>query len=492
MQDDWKVNKNFTLTLGLRYDYFGHVLSALNGQVPFSFFTPGQGDTLQQQVASGKMEAHTNHGFATVRRPWGLAPRLGFGWDVFGDGTTALRGGYGIYYNRIANLSFIDPQRANAPDYATPVISIQDPIPPQFTYMLGNPADGSGFLPPGGISYEVDPNGGLVGTRAAVAGQDPQLDMPRVQNWALSIQRRLGTTVTVEADYVGSRSDHLYTSTDFNRFAGDLIVNNGTLNRLNPSFSSVTYGLGAGESSAHFVSFMASKRFSSHWSARGIYTFGKALDYTSSNRNGVGGAEQIFDAFNIRAQRARSDFDVARRFTMDSVWELPGWESGIGRVLGGWTLSTTLILQSGQPFSVNTSAPFPVGDFNADGFNYDAPNTPAFGNHLSTSRSDFIRGLFTASDFPLPEGGAQGRPRPQHVRRTRPRQRQPERHEDLAAALVLSGERRDPVPRRDLQPVQSGESDATGRRPDQFAIRILNRPEPSTAGKLRVPITILR
>jgi hypothetical protein len=236
------------------------------------------------------------------------------------------------------------------------------------------------------------------------------MTVPIVQNWSVSIQHRLTNTMSIEGDYLGSAADHLYVTTDVNRFAGNLILNSGTLTRLNSSFQQVLYGRSIGTSLANFASIMLSKRFSSRWSARGIYTFGKALDETSSNGNGVAGALNVFDAFNVAGQRGRADFDVAKRFTMDSVFEVPSpFASGLGsRILGGWTLSGVLILQSGQPFTVYTSAAYPAGDFNGDGFNYDAPNTPSFGNSISTSRSDFIKGLFKASQFPLPAPGHEG------------------------------------------------------------------------------------
>jgi hypothetical protein len=249
-----------------------------------------------------------------------------------------------------------------------------------------------------------------VGTRTLVSGQDPDLKLPFVQNWSLSVQRRLTSSITIEGDYLGSSSRHLYTTTDVNRFSGDLIANQGKLVRLNPSFGQVLYGRSIGNSIANYASFMISKQFGSHWSTRGIYTFGKALDTTSSNGNGVAGALNVFDAYNLGGQRGRSDYNVAKRFTLDSVLDIPTpFSKGLGsRVLGGWTLSGILILQSGQPFTVYTSAPYPGGDFNGDGFDYDAPNTPSFGNYLSTSRSDYIKGLFTPSQFPVPALGREG------------------------------------------------------------------------------------
>ena len=65
-------------------------------------------------------------------------------------------------------------------------------------------------------------------------------------------------------------------------------------------------------------------------------------------------------------------------------------------------------MQAGQPFTVFTSAPFPSGDFNADGFNFDVPNQPAFGNSISAKTIDFIGGAFKPSDFPIPEPGQSG------------------------------------------------------------------------------------
>lgn len=93
------------------------------------------------------------------------------------------------------------------------------------------------------------------------------------------------------------------------------------------------------------------------------------------------------------------------------------------QILGHWRFSGNAIMQSGLPFSVYTSAPFePIlgpnntviglkpgsGDYNADGYDYDQPNAPAFGNYVSVSRSAFIKGLFPVSAFPVPALGREG------------------------------------------------------------------------------------
>ena len=123
--------------------------------------------------------------------------------------------------------------------------------------------------------------------------------------------------------------------------------------------------------------------------------------------------------------RTLSDFDVRQKLAFSVLWELPRPNSSsafLNKFLSRWQLADVTILQSGSPFSVWTSAPFePVynasgviignsgGDYNADGGDYDFPNTPAFGNSKSgLSRSDYIKGIFTASAFPVPALGQEG------------------------------------------------------------------------------------
>jgi Carboxypeptidase regulatory-like domain len=411
VQDDWKATKNFTINVGLRFDYFGHLGTVTYGPNPLAIFTPAAGGgTLEQQIANGSMLVRGSNGQVTDNALWRFAPRFGFAYDVFGDGTTSIHGGWGMFNNKIGDLSYADGMRTNPPQFAAPNISIYNAgtTPANFSY--GKSTSGpTGFAPPPGIKYEVDPHGGLVGTRIGVSGLEPKLVPPLVQNWALSIQRSLGTSVVVEADYFGTTSRHLYFQTDVNRYPGDMIQHNGTLERLNSSFGSVLYGQSIGVSNAQVVSFAISKRFSRGWSVHAIYNYGKALDYTSSNDNGVGGAENVIDATDPRRNYGRADYDARHRISVDAVWNIPGFATGIQHyVTTGWTLSPVITLQSGQPFTVYTSAAFPSGDFNGDGYNFDVPNVPSFGSTKSTSRSDFLKGVFAASDFPLPVPGVEG------------------------------------------------------------------------------------
>ena len=283
----------------------------------------------------------------------------------------------------------------------------------------------------------VDPNTGAIFiggvlSRAAVGGYSANYKMGQVLSWSLSVQHQLKSNLIAEVNYSATAAYYLPTyNQDLNRFAGDLIVNKGQLERLNPNFGVINYATSEGNSSGNYVSAAVSQRASHGISFRGIYTFGHALDtlsnsgslangaITSSNQNGP-----IIQNGNLAFQRGRADFDIRQQFGFEGSWLVQNnYSTAWARnLLGGWQFSALWLMQTGLPFSVYTSAGFvPVfdnkghvigntgGDYNADGSNYDVPNVPSFGNHLSSqSKNKFLNGLFPASAFPAPALGADG------------------------------------------------------------------------------------
>ena len=155
-----------------------------------------------------------------------------------------------------------------------------------------------------------------------------------------------------------------------NRFPGDLIISKGVQTRLNPNFGPIIFGRTVGIADGDYGTFMLTKRMShSSPQIRGIYTFGKATDDMSSNDDGTANGEAIFNPLNIAAQHGLSDFDVSRRFTLDSLWALPSpFQYGIGKsLLGGLRVSGIRVRQCGLPLTVYTSAPFkPIFDAGGD------------------------------------------------------------------------------------------------------------------------------
>jgi hypothetical protein len=142
------------------------------------------------------------------------------------------------------------------------------------------------------------------------------------------------------------------------------------------------------------------------------YTVGRAIDDSDSLGSSTSGNSTYVDVNNRRLERGPAGYDVPQKLSFLGIWELPflkGRNGIAARMLGGWQLSTVGILQKGTPLDITTSASWPRGDYNADGNTGDRPNAPGAAlKRTGYERSAFLRGIFLASDFPVPTPGTNG------------------------------------------------------------------------------------
>jgi hypothetical protein len=399
INDDWKVSRTLTINLGLRYENFGSP-TEVNGLLRNFVF--GQGNGYFDRLAAGRVDIVPTF-FPTDNNDW--APRIGFAWNPDGRGRTAIRGGYGIASDRLFMTPLLE-FRNNPPLRADATLGRQ--FGTQALYSLGDVSKPYlGYPIDPALALGLDPNNGIKGVRVGLRAVNPNLRTSYIHNWFFGIQRDLGRGVIVEANYLGSAGHKLYNVTNVNRFAGDLLTDN-LFNGWNRSFSSVDMIESSSNSIHHGGTLQVRKMFSAGLTLQSAFTFGKTINDSDDLVS-----TSAFQNIGYRhAERAVAGYDVPRKFSWVAVYDLPFLRSSrsfAGAVLGGWQLSSTGILQAGNPITVFMSAPWPRGDYNADGFNNDRPNAPAANvPQNGWERSDYQKGIFSVVDFPVPAPGTDG------------------------------------------------------------------------------------
>ena len=416
VQNDWKARPNLSINAGLRYEGYLNIYNTKHDMANIQFATD-EGD-LRTRLSNAKMvERHYylegglwDGGMHT------FAPRASFAWDPTNQAKMSVRGGIGRSYDRMSNQIW-DSEYQNLPMFAAVSATVQDPIVRPVFGLGKNTEVPYDYPRPAGLTAGLNQYGGLLNGAGVVHVVDSDIKPMYLDNWFMGVQRSLWQDVIVEADYIGSRGRNAYRKWDVNRFNADLFDNR--LDRILPGFAAINYTDSSDLSSFH------GGTFSARWLRRdlsfgGAYTIGRSTDYSSTFS-----ATQRPDAFGPPEQdKGRSDFDVPQKVSMWSIWTIPGPSSGVAKaILSGWNATGVLIAQSGTPFTVfcqgRAFAPIRdaggtiVGnsgcDYNADGLQYDRPNVPQFGASLSgLSNDDFLRGIFSASDFPTPAPGVAG------------------------------------------------------------------------------------
>ncbi|MBL8173675.1 MAG: TonB-dependent receptor [Bryobacterales bacterium] len=343
VQDSFKVNRRLTLDLGMRWDPFFPYTDTLGR---LSSWRPGAQSTRYVNAPRGVLypgdPGLPDGGYNTA---WGnFGPRLGFAWDVNGNGRTSVRGGYGVFYDRSNTIS-------------TNSAANQGPFGTVLT-LFGNNANNF-----------TDPYAGA--TNPFPASQDPPRDVrfvlphtafvyeehmtnARLQSWNLTVERQVAGGFVTRAAYAGSRGSRLIALREANAATYAVGATTATTNQrrpLAPDFANVTLLEPVGNSFFHSLQLTAEKRFSKGFSVLANYMWSKSLDDGSANKST---GQTRTNPFNQRFDRGLSDFDHAQVFTFSGLWQLPiKFENKAANVLlGGWNLTSIVNLQSGFPFTV--------------------------------------------------------------------------------------------------------------------------------------------
>jgi len=414
-QDDWKASQRLTLNLGMRYQYMQPQYCALQNCVMFgpSFYNPskamlvdrsngaliaGSGDPYNGLVLAGSgFPDAAKRRIAQASDPAVLAlfrgipketankywptwgPRLGFAFDLTGRQQTVLRGGYGVFYERIEG-NFIFSAINNKP-----FISQSDIY------------DGNLESPSGGTTRSFP---------SAMNNSHPvDMKIPRVMNWSLGIQHKLDSITTLDVAYVGSSAANLSRTLNLNQLrAGTLQQNKGVnTNALRPylGYANINWYVTGANSIYNSMQVQVKRQMKGGGLLNLSYTWSRAITDASAYNEGP------MDSYNAKLERGLATFHRAHVLVFSYIYPLPFWSKGgewYKVALGGWQVAGMTSMQTGLPINISIASdtagigqtgqrPNVVGDW-SDGartqyrwFNQSAFAVPAAGTFGNLGRN---------------------------------------------------------------------------------------------------------
>ena len=324
VQDNWRLRSNLTLNIGLRYEMATVPIEVNNKLATLANITDPT-----PKIGSPYFQNPTLRNFE---------PRIGFSWDPFGSGKTAVRAAFGIY--DVLPLHYLVE------------VPIQQVAPFHLEGLNSNLPTGA--FPLGGFPLSL--------FKQLSIEQNPSRSY--VEQWNLNIQRQLTRSLAAVVGYIGSAGIHnpfavpdknivLPTSTP-RGYLWPAPAGSGTV--INPKVGTII-GVGwPGRTSYNGLQVKLTEIMAKRLQVQGSYTWSKNIDTSSSAVNGNTFLNSVSELpfFDTRLSRALSDFDVRHNLAVSYLWQLPGPPSSFGAagwVIRGWNLGGILKVRSGIPFT---------------------------------------------------------------------------------------------------------------------------------------------
>jgi hypothetical protein len=339
-QDDWKVKTNLSINIGLRYE---PVTLPSEASDRFAVIT-----SLDPSVIGNETVTPVKHLWSRNPSLKNFEPRVGFSWDPFKDGKTAVRGGFGIF------------DILPIPWTYTQTLPAQIPFTQQVT-ASGLSAPG-GACPNGDFPVVCSKTFGPSSLNVVYVPQNP--GQAYAMNWNFNIQRQVTSNLTVTVGYVGSRSIHLPDLPDNINYQLPTLTSAGYLfpiassSSLVPKLDSAVGGMRArlwdNEGWYHGLQIGVTKQLSHGLQLQGSYSWSKCED-TGSNmafNDPFQNSVPDYFYFDHRLTKGLCDYNISQNGVVSFIYTIPGPKSGfVSKIAGGWQVGTILTAQSGSPFT---------------------------------------------------------------------------------------------------------------------------------------------
>ena len=414
----------------MRWEHFG--VQHNNHQDLDSNFYFGSGSNLEEQIRNGGVQLTNQSSVGQFWKPsWGtLGPRVGFAYDIFGDGKSSLRGGFGVSYERnFGNVTF----NASFNPPASAVISETCPNESaSCSYNVTN--SNQGPFGTAGPAQNLPP--------LSIRMPNPNIKTAQTQFWSLALQREVARNTIVELSYNGAHGVHLYDLENVDQYGagqtylGDPLittpdpvtgrgcgfVNLDTFNPECPTLANSQYSsinmrgsMGSSSYNSMNLKFQTQNLHNTGLSLVANWTWAHALDdisstFSDSLQGGSGyvGSLGYTDPFNPKLDWGPADYDVRHRVVVSPIWETPWYKSGhsfAAEALGGWTAVGV--------FTARTGVPFTVYDLDFVEIGYTVPRvapSAATNYHVSSNPQQDGPNSFAALTVPIPSNSTSGNP----------------------------------------------------------------------------------
>ena len=395
-QDDFRLHPRVTLNLGVRYDV----------QFPFTdpqdrklAFVPGQRSTVNPTAPVGLLfPGDTGVSRGIVKTDVNnIAPRLGLAWDPRGDGRTAVRAAFGMFYGSITGNEW-NTTADNQP------FTVRQSFPTVFT--LSDPYRNL----PGGVGpfpFTYSPGAPRFTLPAQVFGPSLDFVWPVTYQTNITIEKEIGRSFSASASYIGAFARNLAAAVDNNYpifGAGATAANVNTRRPYLPGTIGAANVLSSIFGSDYNGLQLTAERRGSRFSGKAYYSFGRG--YEDVDFQG-GGLPVVQNATRLADERSRTSADRTHTFTLSGVYQVDyfkGSSSVFSRLARDWTVSAIVILQTGTPLTIAAGQ-----DRNLDGLTNDRADL--VGNpevDHGRSRDELIEGWFNVAAFANPALGTNG------------------------------------------------------------------------------------
>jgi hypothetical protein len=352
VQDNWRVSNQLTLNLGVRWEYqqFPQPTETETNGVKFT------GNPLYPATVTFHQDKNN------------FGPRAGFTYDINGSHTTVIRGGWGLYFGRSSNSVISSALTNNGATFAT--------------YTFTNPTTTAG-APQYPAVFAAPPTNAA---RPSIQYLSPSLERPQINMAELTVDRAIGTDITVSASYLYSKGSHLPTFVDTNLNPAnsqvELIVDGSSKgvfpfyrgSRPDPNLNNAIEVADIVDSTYNAMVLQVNKRFNKGLLFNANYTLSKSEDTGQNSTTFISNSATMVDPFNNDAEKGPASFDrrhrgvVSVHFAPDFLW---GFQfGGTGTFESGLPLNPAISINSG---AMAAAGPLSQTSVNGSGASTRAP-----------------------------------------------------------------------------------------------------------------------